>query len=111
MEPSLLDKNRVPPEHDLEARTRVLEVKVSVQEQKIDDGFAALRDLIISKTDLLRAEEARARAEMELRLNTRIQESADRLERKMDAQFHLLLRLQIAHIALTLGLAAKLFWP
>jgi hypothetical protein len=111
MEPSLLDKNSPSPEHGLEVRTRVLEVKVGVQEQKIDDGFAALRELIENKIDLLRAEEGRARAELEMRLTGKIQETADRLERKMYAQFRLLLRLHVTTIALVLGLAAKMFWP
>lgn len=110
MEPSSLDKARVPQEHDLDARTRALEVKVGVQEQKIDDGFAALRELIDHKFNT-------TRAELELKLRTEVQASEgrldgrlDRLEARMDAQFRLMLRLYVAHIALTMGLAAKLFW-
>jgi len=116
MEPSLLDKDRLPPEHDLEARIRVLEVKVSVQEQQNEDGFILLRTEMNAGFALLReemarrfAEEALARAELESRLNTKIDQTAERLERKMDAQFRLLLRLYVSTLALVLGMAAKMF--
>jgi hypothetical protein len=140
MEPSSLDNNRHQQEHGLESRTRVLEVKVSVQEQKTDDGFTLLRTemqdgftllktkmedgftILNSKMDdgfaLLRAEmaqrfaeEARARAELELRLKAEIETRTARLEAKFDAQFRLLLRMQVATFALLTGLALKLlFW-
>lgn len=91
---------------------------MSVQEQKIEDGLILLRTEMNDGFALVRAEMAKgfaeqalARAELELRLNAKIQETADRLERKFDAQFRLLLRLQMTTIALLLGLAAKIFWP
>lgn len=114
MEPSSLDRTRIQQEHDLEARTRVLEVKLSVQEQKMEDGFILLRTEMNDGFALMRAEMAKgfaeqalARAELELRLNARIQETADRLERKIDALY----RLQVTTIVLIIGLAAKVFWP
>jgi len=118
MEPSPLDNRPMPNEHEHEARVRVLEVKASLQDQKMEDGMSALRELMVQNTALLRAElaknfveEAAARAELELRLVKAIQQTGDRLEAKFDAQFRLLLRAQLATIALVLGLAARMMWP
>lgn len=91
---------------------------MSLQEQRTEDGFASLRELIEHNAELLRAEmargfaeEAQARAELELRLKAQIQASADRLEAKFDTQFRLLLMLQGATFALLTGVAIKLMWP
>jgi len=129
MEPSSLDNHRPSQEHDLETRTRVLEVKVSLQGQKMEDGFILLRTEMVDGFALTRtqmvdgfalvraemakgfAEEARARAELEMRLNAKIQETAQCLETKFDALFRLLLKLQVTTIVLILGLAAKMMWP
>jgi hypothetical protein len=75
--------------------------------RKMDDGFALLRAEMAQRF----AEEARARAELELRLRAEIEARISRLEAKFDAQFRLLLRMQVATFALLTGLAVKmLFW-
>jgi len=91
----------------------VLEVKLSVQEQKIKDGLILLctemnDGFVLVRAEMAKgfAEQALARAELELRLNARIQETADRLKRKIDTLY----RLQVT-IVLIIGLAAKVFWP
>lgn len=136
MEPSPLDNKHQRQEHDHEARTRALEIRMSLEELKSKDAFTLLRTEMNDSFTLLRtqmndgfallraelaqafSEEALARAELELRLRAEIQASEnrtnarlDRLEAKMDAQFQLLLRLHFTTIALVLGLAAKMFWP